>query len=108
MIPQHWTVIDFGCYVAAQAWYFKDHSRYIGVDVNRLKRFRFGNTTHLRMPISEAIPKLKLDLQETFAICNYVPSPEVDLVRKTFPNLYVYYPHGGSFPRLQLRPLQSL
>ena len=26
-------VIDFGCYLAAQAYYFKDHFRYIGVDV---------------------------------------------------------------------------
>lgn len=35
----------------------------------------------------------QFDLDETFAICSYVPDDEAqELVRKTFKNLFVYYP----------------
>ena len=37
------------------------------------------------------------DLEETFAICSYVPpwgGDNTGMVRKAFKNLFVYYPHG--------------
>jgi len=32
LIPKHFTIIDFGCAYAPQAYYFINHKKYIGVD----------------------------------------------------------------------------
>ena len=31
-VPKHYTIVDLGCYVAAQAYLFADYEKYIGVD----------------------------------------------------------------------------
>lgn len=30
-VPSTYTIVDLGCYLAAQAWLFKDHEAYIGL-----------------------------------------------------------------------------
>lgn len=106
LIPKHWTIIDLGCYVSAQAWYFRDHYRYIGVDApNRqtrprsteLIRFQFDNTTPVTAWIADYIKKWDgKDTSQVFAICSYVPlrDEEQAEVRRIFTNLYMYYPSG--------------
>ena len=99
LIPTDKIVIDFGCYVAAQSYLFPAHKQYIGVDVIRLKRFSPRNAVHGEMTIQEFIanvlPELlkEHDINDFFAICSYVPDREAtELVRKTFPNVFCYYP----------------
>ena len=104
IIPHEATVIDFGCYLAAQSYFFKDHKQYIGVDVvDWLKRFQPANATHYYESIQDFLqntfPKLPHsdnDL-EYFAICSYVPDfAATEMVRKTFKNVFCFYPFRTS------------
>lgn len=95
IIPHHFAIIDFGCYCAAQAFYFTDHARYIGVDVYKGKRFDTKNSIHLTLSIQRFIKEhsLVLPKDRVFAISSYVPDTEANaLIRATYPNLFVYYP----------------
>lgn len=99
LIPKGCIVIDFGCYVAAQSYFFAEHEKYIGVDVDDLKRFTPQNATHYVMSIQDFInneaPQLFKEYpnEKFFAICSYVPDDEAtELVRRTFKNVCCYYP----------------
>lgn len=95
-VPDDYTIIDFGCYMAAQAYLFKNHEAYIGVDIaSNVERFATENTTHYVMSIQEFIkeelPKYKG--KKVYAICNYVPDADArDLVTMVCENFMVYYP----------------
>lgn len=95
-VPDDYTIIDFGCYMAAQAYLFKNHEAYIGVDtVDYLERFATENTTHYVMSIQEFIKKElpKYKGKKVYAICNYVPDEDArDLVTMACENFMVYYP----------------
>lgn len=99
LIPPHKIVIDFGCCLAAQAYFFAEHQAYIGVDTTPLKRFTPSNATHYKMSIQRFIAKElpalleKYDINDFCAICSYVSDFEATkLVRETFPNVFCYYP----------------
>lgn len=100
LIPKHWTIVDLGCANGFQAEFFKKHKRYIGVDLH-YEGTVFYNTENSTY-YGELIKKFlesdefkKLDLETTFAICNYVPDAnEVKMARKHFENIFVYYPSG--------------
>jgi len=95
IIPKHFTVIDLGCYCAAQCYYFKDHARYIGVDTYEGERFATENTEYYIQTIQEFIAERlnTFDLFTTFAICSYVPDFDAkEKVRNAFDNVYVFYP----------------
>jgi hypothetical protein len=101
LIPLHWTVVDLGCAYAPQAYYFTKHKKYIGVDDGSVEHFKTSNSEfYTPLKIYDYINSsnfAKLDLDETFAILNYVPPWYHDncrLVRGAFKNLYVFYPHG--------------
>ena len=99
LIPKYWTVIDIGCGYAAQAYYFKDHKLYLGVDPHSGITFHFDNTVIWNKTIRQTcLHMIGMNLKEFFCIFNYVPCSqrESERIRKTFPNLYCYYPHGGS------------
>lgn len=97
LIPKHFTVIDLGCAFSPQGYYFTDHKRYIGVDIGGLEgRFIFSNTKHEVSRIDDFVKSCTEDLLESFAVCNYVPLRDYKLVGNTFPNMYIFYPHGGS------------
>lgn len=95
-VPDDYTIIDFGCYMAAQAYLFKNHEAYIGVDiVGDVERFATENATHYTMSVQEFIkeelPKYKG--KKVYAICNYVPDADArDLVTMACDNFMVYYP----------------
>ncbi len=96
IIPKHFTVIDFGCAYAPQCFYFEDHKRYIGVDYFVKERFEARNTEHILASIYDILyhidyTKLRLDENETFAICSYVPN-QSELVRQNFKNCFCFYP----------------
>jgi hypothetical protein len=95
IIPRHFDVIDLGSYCAAQCFYFQDHKSYVGVDVYDGTRFQGVNTHHYTKPIEKFIEEdlNTFDLEETFAICSYVPGESArHLVRTTFSNVFVFYP----------------
>ena len=95
------SLIDFGCYLAAQSYFFARHKMYIGVDVVNIQRFTPANAVHYIMSIQKFIqtevPKLfeEYDELKLCAICSYVPDFQAtEMVRKTFPNVFCYYPCG--------------
>lgn len=108
MIQREWTVIDIGASYGAQSYLFQNHARYIAVEPAPknygkfvLDYFVADGTERYTMTakafIEEILPTLDLDINKTFAICNYVPDwygqSAQELVRKTFKNLFVYYPN---------------
>lgn len=97
LIPKEYIVIDFGCNLAAQCFFFAGHKKYIGVDSCDLKRFHADNTEHHFKSIQDYIkndfPKLQGDNLRYCAICSYVPDFEAtELVRRTFQNVFCFYP----------------
>ncbi len=92
IIPLDWTIIDFGCASAPQAYYFRKHKKYIGVNPGNSERFTFENTEHQRQTIKEYLGNGGITDEKIFCICNYVPSAEVGLVKKGFKNVFVFYP----------------
>lgn len=90
IIPKNWTVVDFGCAYMPQAYYFRKHKAFIGVDIGDCKRFHFNNTDLFIGTIADYL-KLNPSIKKVFAICNNVPSPETKLVRKHYPNCFIYY-----------------
>ena len=49
IIPKHFTVIDFGCYLAAQCYCFGNHKKYVGVDIVDMGVFasKYGTLRHV-------------------------------------------------------------
>lgn len=103
MIPKDWTVIDFGCAYNPQSYFFKEHARHIAIEPPfvdndfHFEFFRAPRTEVLyttgQLFIKEILPELNLDLDKTFAICNYVPSDDCcKMVRETFKNCFTFYP----------------
>ena len=97
IIPSHWTIIDLGCAYAPQAWIFKDHKEYVGVDISDCVKFAALNTKHLTMSIKDFCEKhaKEYDQDETFAICSYVPpwgADNMKISRHYFKNVFTYYP----------------
>lgn len=102
IIPKHFTIVDLGCAYNPQCFYFKEHKKYIAVDLGyTTEMFKTENTQYfgdgIKHFIEETLPELKLKKDETFAICSYVPpwnGFEYEMVNKNFKNLFVYYPHN--------------
>lgn len=101
LIPKNHIVIDFGCYLAAQNYFFSEHKQYIGVDVVDMRRFTPANAVHYVSSIQDFIANEVPKLYEGHnklkfcAICSYVPDfKATELVRNTFPNVFCYYPCG--------------
>lgn len=104
MISKEWTVIDIGCGYNAQSYLFQEHARHIGVAPKHGTRnlhcelFKAPNTELYEMSgqdfIKDVLPTLNLDMRAVFAIVNYMPDDDcAELVRKTFKNLWIYYPY---------------
>ena len=94
IIPKHFTVLDLGCAYASQAYYFRKHKKYIGIDVSIKTRFKFKNTEHKIIDINEELKNWENEnTNEVFAICSYVPINTTKL-RETFKNVFTFYPSG--------------
>lgn len=98
IIPKHFTIIDLGCAYNPQCFYFTKHKAYIAVDESPCEKFQSENCAIYNMKIKKFIDLYVCDfnLNETFAICSYVPCSGDcnELIRQTFKNLFVYYPHN--------------
>jgi len=92
-----------GCYNGLQAWFFRNHLLYIGVDLatDEIERLELKNTEYFTMSISDFI-KERVILYPHFAICNYVPPWHDDnqkLVRENFKHCFVYYPETAKLDK---------
>lgn len=100
LIPTDFTIVDIGAAFAPQCYFFRNHERYIAVEPSVKETFRMDNTVVYNVTagkfIDDILPTLGLDMDRTFAICNYVPDwygeNPIDLTRMTFPKCYTYYP----------------
>lgn len=99
IIPKGKTIIDFGCNQALQSYYFREHNRYIGIDIAIPTEYRYktDNSLHFQDEISKWIEfefsKMRINPKECFAIINYVPDWGAQaLVKQTFQNVFCYYP----------------
>lgn len=95
-VPRSMVVVDFGCYMAAQAYFFKRHRAYIGVDFYErgnfpnLKRFEPANSIMLIQSIQEAVRILPASY---YAICSAVNDNGArELVSRMYPNHCIRYP----------------
>jgi hypothetical protein len=101
IIPKHFTILDLGCAYAFQAWYFRNHKEYIGVDINctgePILKLPLDNMEYHINDIETEIKFWDINkTKEVFAICNYVPlKQEVQQELKSkFANLFIFYPSG--------------
>lgn len=100
IIPKHWTIVDLGCAFAPQAFIFKSHKAYVGVDPGERERFSAPNTRHYEMTTGQFIERhgSEFDRRTTFAICSYVPpwfgENSREIVRGAFTNVFTFYPSG--------------
>lgn len=110
LLPKHFTVVDMGCYQAAQCYLFQDFKAYVGVDIfdNRLRqhgyrppeRFAVKNTTHFICTIQDFLLnyKKRFDPETTYYIASAVPDfIGTDMMLKQVKNGAVVYP--GEMPK---------
>lgn len=102
LISPKYTVIDLGCGNSAQGYFFKNHKKYIGVDIGELSkknstildRFTFENSEHYIMDIMDFIKDYKdLENEDIFVICSYVPLSLENrkMINSIFPFIYHRY-----------------
>lgn len=103
LIPKGRTVYDFGCSYGAQAWYFREHKKYIGIDSELTVHPMFENAIWMKARIQDILTKRGAFgfTGMGFAIVNYVPDFEaMRLVQSAFRDCFTFYPHESDFPRL--------
>ena len=98
-VPKDFIILDMGCYQAVQAYYFKDYTKYIGIDNAVENEFRLCQKNaeyyleSIQDFIQKRLPKMNLDMEKVFAICSYVPSEKaMEMVENTFKYHRVFYP----------------
>lgn len=106
ILPKDYIVIDFGCYMASQAFLFEDFKEYIGIDLFDKEscsifyyppeRFTTNNSLHFYSDISHAleIDYTKLS-DKIFAIMSAVPDPNneyTNAILNKFSNAAIWYP----------------
>ena len=102
VLPRNFTIVDLGCYQAAQCYYFKDFDKYIGVDCYDQTysreyvpplRFISHNTTHYVETIQQYLAKKQWDNTETYFIMSGVPNrPCMHLMKNLTENYLWWYP----------------
>jgi hypothetical protein len=99
LIPLDWTVYDFGCAYAPQAYFFEKYVLYVTVDFEdlykRAERFFTSNMLFYSMKIEDWLSLYgdTVNPEKSFAICNYVGREENKRVMKSvFKNCYTFWP----------------
>ena len=108
IIPLHFTVVDLGCGYNAQCFYFSQHKRYVSVDAYKHEKFKCDNCDIYEKSIEDFIKDDigQFNLDETFAICSYVPpwgGDNMAMVRAAFKCVFTYYPYGGGIDQFKIK-----
>jgi len=96
IIPLDRTIYDMGCCHGFQAWFFRHHNKYIGVDLLTLEedRLETKNSLNIQSSIGEYCKDF-IPESPHFAICNYVPPWHDDnekITKDTFKHVFIFYP----------------
>ena len=116
IIPKDKVILDLGCYVGLQGFFFKEHKGYIGIDMTPDKdngdiymprAITVPNSTFIVSKIEDYLDNLnQAELlwhqNNCFAIMSYVPNQNGiwDRVKATFPNVAGFYPDDYNLLRL--------
>lgn len=101
VIPEDYTIIDFGAAHNAQSYFFSEHKKYIAVNPqspieNENGMFCPPNCEIYRMTTGEFLRTIDYPKEKVFAICNFVPNwhgeDSIKLVHENFRNVYTFYP----------------
>ena len=112
LLPKHMTIVDLGCYQAAQCYFFKDFESYIGVDCydqyykpseyTPPLRFATDNTVHYVMTIQEWMNRYTWTYgydADTYFIMSAVPNIQHEVLEGNCENYFWWYP--GEKPKAQ-------
>lgn len=108
-VPYDFTIVDLGCYMAAQSYLFTDYKAYVGIDTfdiwhdyrgnyshNYLPpdRFRTENTLHGSISIESFMEHglCKFDLDKTYFIMSAVPNIDADYLFRRVRHGIWWYP----------------
>lgn len=99
IIPTDRIVYDMGCCFGLQAWFFRNHQKYIGVDslTEPKNQLQTPNSEYHHTDMAAYLKATEIEAPH-FAICNYVPPWGQDnekLVKDFFRHVYVFYPING-------------
>lgn len=100
IIPEDYTVIDFGAAYNAQSYFFTKHKKFIAVNPYSMAgdngMFCPPNCEVYRMTTGEFLRSMDYPKEEVFAICNFVPNwyneDSIQLVKEHFRYVYTFYP----------------
>lgn len=105
LLPKHMTIVDLGCYQAAQCYFFKDFEAYIGVDNYDLNykskeytpplRFAAYNTEHYVMSIQDFMNRYEWTYgmdADTYFIMSAVPNMAYEVLEGNCENYFWWYP----------------
>jgi hypothetical protein len=102
--PPDALILDFGCYTGIQSVLFEDARQYIGIDTYDGPRYEAPGVAQHVKEIRTWIQTERWARYEgnVLAICSYVPDKRAaEMVRETFENVVVFYPHRrGRVPRI--------
>lgn len=104
IIPKSRTVIDFGCAYAPQAYYFRNHAKYIGINPTKHAVLYLKNAEYV-FTSGQAVLESYTAKESDFAIINYVPDFELaKLVKAKFRDCWSFYVAGAD---LHVNPLPT-
>lgn len=102
-IQKRFAVVDLGCNHAFQAWLFREHALYVGVDNGIPSAYRLwtDNANHFDMSIQDFFKKYSYRNNPfIFYICSYVPDVEGRKLTAKCRYFYSYYPPDEEKKRL--------
>lgn len=103
LLPHSFTVVDLGCYQAAQCYYFTDFGKYIGVDCYDQAykgtmipplRFSTSNTEHHVETIQKYLGSTTWDNSKTYFIMSAVPNKECKYLMGRYADNYLWWYPG--------------
>lgn len=97
-VPKDYIIVDFGCYLALQAYLFTRHRCYIGIDCleqdsrfQNLERAKTANSLMLCARVQDLLPSLWHG-SNLYVMAVAVPDIEVQEAVRRMPNHFLWYP----------------
>ncbi len=101
LIPTDRIIYDLGCATGIQAWFFRNHEKYIGIDSHAHYTYQLHTpvSEYHQMTIANYVQTHVIDVVH-FAICNYVPNHRrwEHIISKSFTDIFVFYPKPRQHP----------
>lgn len=103
LLTHDFTVVDLGCYQAAQCYYFTDFAKYIGVDCYDQRymwdhipplRFSTPNTRHVAETIQRYLGEEVWNNDNTYFIMSAVPNKECKYLMQRYADNYLWWYPG--------------